>query len=111
MKKRVKDHKVQPRDVNSRGRQLGLWAKEWHDRKEASTGELVKNNNSSHKGRKCAEKRRRPRSWEPVSSCKWGEESKAAERAGIKSQSENQDEAGRHSCSPSAAKDGVCAVC
>lgn len=40
-----------------------------------------------------------------------GEESKAAERAGIKSQSENQDEAGRHSCSPSAAKDGVCAVC
>ena len=40
MKKRFEDHKVQPRDVNSRGRQLGLWAKEWHDRKEASTGEL-----------------------------------------------------------------------
>lgn len=40
VKKRVKDHTVQPRAVDSSGRQLGLWAKEWRDRKEASTGEL-----------------------------------------------------------------------
>ena len=71
----------------------------------------MKNSNSSHKRRKCAEKRRRLRSLEHVSSWEWGEESKAAERARIKSQSESQDEAGGHSCSPSAAKDGVCAVC
>lgn len=71
----------------------------------------MKSNNSSHKGRTCAEKRRRPRSLEHVSSWEWGEESRAAERAGIKSQSENQEEAGRHGCSPSAANGGVCAVC
>ena len=38
--RKSQDHKIQPRGVNSSEKQLGLWAKEWCDRKEASMGGL-----------------------------------------------------------------------